>query len=190
MIKAELREIYLRERKRISSTELHQHSFKIYQQFFSHIDLSFTKVVHSFIPIVKNGEPDTWLIIDRIRREFPHVRLTIPRINAATNSLENFFFEGLHQLEENKMGIKQPKQGIPTPTQKIDLVLVPLLIFDEQGNRVGYGKGYYDKFLATCRPDCQRIGISIFPPVKSIQDTNVHDIKLTACLTPEKIYSF
>lgn len=190
MIKAELRKIYLHERKNISEADLHQRSFQIYQQFFSQIDLSFIKVVHSFIPIVRNGEPDTWLIIDRMRREFPHIRLSIPRINSATNSLENFFFEGLHQLEENKMGIKQPKQGIPTDAQKIDLVLVPLLIFDEQGNRVGYGKGYYDQFLATCRPDCQKIGISVFPPIKSIDDLNNQDFKLTACITPEKMYSF
>lgn len=190
MIKAELREIYLRERKSISSTELHQRSFNIYQQFFSYVDLSFTRIVHTFIPIAKNREPDTWLIIDRIRREFPHIRLSVPKINTTTHSLQNFFFEGLHQLEENKMGIKQPKQGVPTESQKIDLVLVPLLIFDEQGNRVGYGKGYYDKFLATCRPDCQKIGISIFPPVQSIQDTDEYDFKLTACVTPEKIYQF
>jgi 5-formyltetrahydrofolate cyclo-ligase len=190
MIKAELRKRYLQKRKNVSASELHQRSFNIYQQFFSYVDLSFIKIVHTFIPIAKNGEPDTWLIIDRIRREFPHIRLSVPKIDTATHSMENFFFEGLHQLEENKMGIKQPKQGVPTESQKIDLVLVPLLIFDEQGNRVGYGKGYYDKFLATCRADCQKIGISIFPPVQSIQDTNDHDFKLTACVTPEKIYQF
>lgn len=190
MTKAELRKHYLQKRKEVNSTELHQLSYKIYQQFFSFVDLSFIKIVHTFIPIIKNGEPDTWLIIDRIRREFPHIRLSIPRINTATHTLENFFFEGLHQLEENKMGIKQPKQGIPTASQKIDLVLVPLLIFDEKGNRVGYGKGYYDKFLATCRLDCQKIGISIFPAVKIIQDTSDYDIKLTTCVTPEKIYQF
>ncbi len=190
MIKAELRKIYLQKRKGISAAEFQQFNYKICEQFFSHVDLSFIKVVHTFIPITKNGEVDTWPIIDRIRREFPHTRLSIPRVNTNSNSLENIFFEGLHQLEESKMGIKEPRQGSPTDATKIDLVLVPLLTFDQSGHRVGYGKGYYDKFLACCRNDCQKIGLSFFAPVESIEDVNEQDFKLTACITPEKVYKF
>ena len=107
MTKVELRKRYLQKRKDVTSTELHQLSYNIYQQFFAFVDLSSIKIVHTFIPIAKNGEPDTLLIIDRIRREFPHIRISIPKINTAIDSMENFFFEGLHQLEENSMGIKQ-----------------------------------------------------------------------------------
>jgi len=189
MTKADLRTIYLQKRKSVAEEQYQLYSRSICELFFSHIDLSFTKVVHSFLPITTNREPDTWLIIDRIRREFPHIRLSIPRINKKTDLLENFFFEGLHQLEENSWGIKQPKQGIPTPTEKIDLVLVPLLVFDNTGNRVGYGKGYYDRFLATCRPDCRKIGLSLFPGIEKVP-ANQQDIQLNQCITPETIYSF
>ncbi|HCM77120.1 MAG TPA: 5-formyltetrahydrofolate cyclo-ligase [Cytophagales bacterium] len=188
--KTALRTYYLEKRKTISEQEYLQYNLRIAERFFSFIDLSFVKVVHSFLPLTSNKEPDTWLIIDRIRREFPHIRLSIPRINRKTDSLENFFFEGLHQLEENNWGIQQPKQGTPTPPEKIDLVLVPLLIFDEAGHRVGYGKGYYDRFLATCRKDCKKIGLSLFPPITKISDANEKDFPLTACLTPENSYYF
>lgn len=139
--------------------------------------------------MVHNREPDTWLIIERLRREFPHIRLSIPRINPKNDVLENFYFEGLHQLEENNWGIKQPKQGTPTEGAKIDMVLVPLLAFDKRGHRVGYGKGYYDRFLTTCRPECLKIGLSLFPPLEKIPD-EAQDIALDGCVTPEGVLQF
>ena len=86
--------------------------------------------------------------------------------------------------------IPEPKQGIPTPTDKIALVIVPLLAFDKSGARVGYGKGFYDKFLKGCRPDCKKIGLSFFEPIEQISDTNEFDINLTHCITPNKLYQF
>lgn len=190
MTKAELRKTYLEKRITITEGEYLQFSQRICDQFFSVIDLSFIKVVHTFLPIITNKEPDTWLMIERIRREFPHIMFSLPRINKKTDSLENIFFEGLHQLEENNWGIQQPKHGVPTPSDKIDLVLVPLLAFDTTGHRVGYGKGYYDRFLASCRKDCLKVGISFFSPVKKIEDTIESDFRLTSCLTPEQFFTF
>lgn len=190
MTKAELRKEYLERRKSITESAYFQLNRAITERFFSSTDLSFVKVVHSFLPIAANREFDTWLILDRIRREFPHVRLSIPRINKSTGLLDNFYFEGLHQLESNNWGIQQPRQGIPTEHEKIDLVLVPLLAFDKTGHRVGYGKGYYDKFLATCRHDCQKVGVSFFSPIEKIADTSSTDYRLTSCLTPERKFTF
>ena len=190
MTKSELRKVYLEKRKEITEAAYLQFNHAISERFFSLVDLSFVKVVHSFLPITANKEFDTWLIIDRIRREFPHIRLSIPRINKKTDLLENFYFEGLHQLESNSWGIQQPKQGDPIKNEKIDLVIVPLLAFDRTGHRVGYGKGYYDRFLSTCRKDCKKIGVSFFPPINKISDTTEYDFRLTSCLTPEQTISF
>jgi 5-formyltetrahydrofolate cyclo-ligase len=104
--------------------------------------------------------------------------------------MENIFFEGLHQLEKNGWGISEPKQGVPTPSEKIDLVIVPLLAFDKQGHRVGYGKGFYDRFLKECRPDCQKVGLSMFDPENQSIETNEHDVLLSLCITPTKEYKF
>jgi 5-formyltetrahydrofolate cyclo-ligase len=190
MTKQQLRKIYLEKRKALPEGEYTQLNFQLYQNFFSNVELSFIKVVHTFIPITSKREPDTWLIIDRIRREYPHIRISIPRINTDHNELENFFFEGLHQLGTNAWGIQEPKQGLPTESEKIDMVLVPLLACDVAGHRVGYGKGYYDKFLKHCRPDVKKIGISLFEPVDAINDIHSADIPLTALLTPTEFHTF
>ncbi len=187
MTKAELRKTYLQKRLSLGSEYL-DFSRQICNQVFSHFDLLTIKVIHTFLPIEKNKEPDTWLIIDKIKKEFPAVRISIPRVR--NNKLENFFFEGMHQLEKNKWEIPEPKAGISTAVENIDLVFVPLLAFDDNGNRVGYGKGFYDTFLKECRPTCKKVGLAFFEPVDSIDDTKEFDVPLTHCITPEKIYIF
>ncbi|MBL0741553.1 5-formyltetrahydrofolate cyclo-ligase [Chryseolinea lacunae] len=190
MTKDALRKLYLQKRQALTEADYAQLNFQLYQNFFFNVDLSFINVLHTFLPLQKNKEPDTWIIVDRIRREFPHVRLVVPRIEASSGTLENIFFEGLHQIEKNKWDIPEPKQGVPAASEKIDMVLVPLLACDERGQRVGYGKGFYDKFLATCRPDCKTVGISFFEPVERIDDVNALDVPLQHCLTPTAFHTF
>lgn len=189
MTKSELRKLYLQKRLALSEAEYLRLNRLICDRFFSSIDLSFINVLHTFLPIREKREVDTWLLIDRIRREFPHIRLSLPKINEQ-GEIENIYFEGLHQLEKNSWGIEEPRHGVPTTIEKIDLILVPLLCFDKQGNRVGYGKGFYDKFLAACKPECKKIGLSLFEVEKKITDTNDFDIQLDNCVTPLGLVSF
>lgn len=190
MNKQDLRKIYLQKRTALTEAEYAQLNFQLYQKFFSSIDLSFVNVLHTFLPIVSKKEVDTWLIIDRIRREFPHIRLAVPKVNPQTGVFDSYFFEGLHQLATNAWGIAEPKQGIPVEAEKVDVVLIPLLAFDKHGHRIGYGKGFYDKFLATCRPDCKKIGLSLFDAAEKINDTNAFDVQLNACITPQTVIQF
>lgn len=190
MTKPEFRKRYLEKRKNLTEVEFIQYNLQLYHLFFTHFDLSFKKVIHLFLPMAKNNEPDTWQIIDRIRREFAHIRIAIPRVNNTNDTLENFYFEGLHAIENNAWGIPEPNGGHPVLSHDIDMVLTPLLVFDEKGNRIGYGKGFYDKFLKDCRPDCEKIGLSFFDPIEQITDTNQYDVKLNACITPKGVYTF
>ncbi|HYG03682.1 MAG TPA: 5-formyltetrahydrofolate cyclo-ligase [Chryseosolibacter sp.] len=190
MTKAEARKQYLQKRNSLTEGEFAQLSRNLSDVFFSSLDLSFVNVLHTFLPIHKNNEPDTWMIIDRARREYPHIRIAVPKINPDNASLDNFYFEGWHQLEKNTWGIPEPKQGVPVPAEKIDMILVPLLAVDKKGNRVGYGRGFYDKFLATVNPNTQKIGLSFFAPVDSLTDMLATDIKLTGVITPKEALQF
>jgi 5-formyltetrahydrofolate cyclo-ligase len=190
MTKQELRTLYLQKRSQVSASVYHNLSISISKNLFQTVDLSVVHVIHTFLPIEKNKEPNTFFIIERLQKEFSHIKISVPKVNYTTHMLESFYFEGIDQLEENVWNILEPKKGILTNPKTIDIVLVPLIVFDKLGHRTGYGKGYYDKFLPDCRPDCKKIGISLFEPVDKIDDVGDHDQKLDLAITPTAAHYF
>ena len=93
-------------------------------------------------------------------------------------------------IKKNKWNIPEPIDGIEIPSEKIDVVFVPLLAFDEKGHRLGYGKGFYDIFLASCKPDVIKVGVSFFEAENAIPELETSDIALNYCVTPNKTYIF
>ncbi|MDP2160837.1 MAG: 5-formyltetrahydrofolate cyclo-ligase, partial [Flavobacterium sp.] len=91
---------------------------------------------------------------------------------------------------KNDYGIPEPVDGLEVPVAKIDVVFVPLLAYDKNGHRVGYGKGFYDRFLSECKPTTIKIGLSFFEPEDLIEDVFESDIQLNYCITPQTIYIF
>jgi 5-formyltetrahydrofolate cyclo-ligase len=92
--------------------------------------------------------------------------------------------------QRNAYGLTEPKSGEPIDPGDIDVIFVPLLACDITGHRVGYGKGFYDKFLVQCNSDVVKIAFSYFEPVDKIDDADVFDVPLDFCITPEKVYEF
>jgi 5-formyltetrahydrofolate cyclo-ligase len=190
MLKAELRKIYLAAQKRLSPAERAEKSGQIAGNFFSGFDLSEIRFLHCFLPIEKFNEIDTKLIFERVRREFPHIETLVPRVDFQRNEIENLKFTPEMILTQNQWSIHEPSHGETVETVEIDLVLVPLLCFDGRGFRVGYGKGFYDKLLKNCRPDCLKIGLSYFAAIEEITDAQEFDVKLDFCVTSDKIRQF
>jgi len=93
-------------------------------------------------------------------------------------------------VEVCALGPRQARSQQSGEVELIDIALVPLLCFDLIGHRVGYGGGYYDKFLAACRPDCKKVGLSVFDPVESISDIEPHDVRLDFAITPDRLWKF
>ena len=112
----------------------------------------------------------------------------IPKVISNTQ-LAHYLLTDATKLKVNQWNVLEPINGIEVEPKKLQVVFVPLLAYDCYGNRVGYGKGYYDKFLAKCRGECIKIGLSFFTPEKKIL-TSPLDIKLNFCVTAKKIYDF
>jgi 5-formyltetrahydrofolate cyclo-ligase len=93
------------------------------------------------------------------------------------------------KIEVNRFGIPEPVEGIEVSPTSIDVIFVPLLAFDKAGNRLGYGKGFYDIFLKQCPASVLKVGLSLFPAEDAIP-AETHDQPLDYCITPSKIYSF
>jgi 5-formyltetrahydrofolate cyclo-ligase len=101
----------------------------------------------------------------------------------------DFYFE-TETLQLNAFGIQEPLPFNLVPPNLIDAMLVPLLGFDLKGHRVGYGKGYYDRYLVSANKWMQKIGISYLEPIDNFTDTNEFDVPLNTCITPWKTYEF
>jgi len=187
MNKSALREIYLSKQRSISATMRAQKSKAAVYNFFRNFDFSGINVLHCFISIEKFNEIDTKPLLQRIWEEFPQIITVVPRINFKTGEMQNLKFAAATDLVPNIWNIYEPSHDELVETEKIDMVLVPLLCFDERGYRVGYGKGFYDKFLSRCRIDCVKIGFSYFEPVEEIQDVSEFDVTLDFFITPDDI---
>jgi 5-formyltetrahydrofolate cyclo-ligase len=187
MTKAEIRKQYITKRKQLSQAEYNCLNQELLQQF-QQLDLSAVKVIHLFLPIHERKEPDTFLIRQWLEANHPQITRVFPKADFAHHTMQNFADDESLELAVNAFGIPEPVVGnLINPTQ-IDLVLVPLLAFDKQGYRVGYGKGFYDRFLAQCRPEVQSVGLSFFEPVNYISDINSFDIKMDLCITPNHLF--
>lgn len=186
MKKAELRKIYLVRQKNLSPVERIEKSRAVAEHFFRFFDLTKIEFLHCFLPIEKYNEIETTFIFRKIWREYPKIETLAPRVNFQTGEIENLRYTPETELARNVWHISEPTGNELIETEKIDLVLAPLLHCDQRGFRVGYGKGFYDKFLSRCRRDCLKIGLSYFEPTGIIADVNEFDVKLDYCITPEK----
>jgi 5-formyltetrahydrofolate cyclo-ligase len=185
MTKEEIRKHYLTLRLSLPDSELKKLSQNICDIFFESIDFSGIQTIHIFLPIKSKKEPDTWLIIEKLRKEHPLIHISVPKMNDEIK-LINYYFESNDQLKENKWGVPEPQFGKITPVDKIDLAIVPMIAADQNGHRVGYGKGYYDRFLKEYRTDCKKVGLSMFEPVERISNIGSFDIKLDLIITPSR----
>jgi 5-formyltetrahydrofolate cyclo-ligase len=188
MTKSELRQRFLERRKALSPAERAEKSRRIAELFFANTNLSEIKLLHTFIPLENRHEVDTSLITHEVWSRSPKIQVAVPRVNFKTGEVESLGYTAEIELIENAWGLREPGDGELLDPQAIDLVLVPLVCFDERGYRVGYGKGFYDKFLSNCRPDCLKVGLGFFPAVDRIDDVHEGDIPLDRCVTPEHVY--
>ena len=186
MNKKELRQFFLLKRQKLS--RLDEQSQAISQQFFHFFDLGKIKKVHVFLPILRQNEINTWLLIDEFRQNHPHVNIIISKSNFQTYRMESYILESHTQLIENNWGIPEPIDAKKCPDNTIDMILMPLLCFDKQGFRVGYGKGFYDRFLLQCKKNIIKIGLSLFEPVIKIDDIHENDVKMDYCVMTHCVF--
>ena len=142
---------------------------------------------HLFLPIERQLEVNTEFLLHILQGKDKSV--VISKSNFEDSSLSHFLLEDHTRIVTNAYGIPEPEDGIEIPANRLDVVFIPLLAFDERGNRLGYGKGFYDRFLAGCKPEVVKIGLSFFPAEKQIQSSPT-DVPLDYCITPEKVYEF
>lgn len=181
MKKQQLREEYKLKRKALSDEEIKIFEKSICLQI-RNLDFSLVQNVHVFLPIKRQKEVNTYPIIDFLRKI--DKQIIISKSNFENNTLTHYIFEKRTELLINKWGIPEPINAIEINVKNIDLVFVPLLISDKKHYRVGYGKGFYDRFLSECKSSVKTIGLNFFSPIQEIEDVGVFDVPLDKVIYP------
>jgi 5-formyltetrahydrofolate cyclo-ligase len=187
--KKELRKIYLNKRAKLTMQEMHAFLASMVDCFrevpiLAHgLTLSYNAIVDK-----KEVDPD---VFEQVHNEENNPRgICYPAADFASGDMTAFMDDEDLVWENPGFGLTQPRSGKRVDPLDIDIVFVPLLAFDEQGFRLGYGKGFYDRFLKTCRPDVLKIGFCWFEAETSLPEIGAHDVPLNYCVTPQRLYVF
>lgn len=189
MKKVELRAAYKQKRNELTNAEVAELDQQIFRELCAY-DWSKITYLHCYLAMAKFKEYDTMKFIHWIWEHSPHTQIVISKSDFETRQLKHYIFDQDTQLVPNPWGIPEPVDAIEIDTLKIEAVLAPLLVVDEFGNRIGYGKGFYDRFFASCNSSVLRTGISYFSPVALIEDIGEWDVPIELVFTPGKTYCF
>ena len=187
MNKKALRALYKQKRAAISSEQQALLSQQIALQTLQ-LPIWDKQVFHSFLSITSFGEVDTAPLIRLLQER--EKTLVVSRTLMETVRMEHFLYDPNQIEANNKWHIPEPQGGIPIKSEEIEVVFVPLLAYDTAGNRIGYGKGFYDNFLGECKADTPKVGLSFFPAEPHIEDIREGDIPLDYVVTPEGVFKF
>lgn len=186
MKKSEFRKIYLEKRNNLSQDEISLLSKRIFKNFINYFKPVSDQKIHIFIPIEKFKEINTQIFIDYFLSR--NIKIFVPKI-VDTKLISVEIFSDT-QFETNNWGISEPVSNEDSEVLDFDFVITPLLYCDFKGNRVGYGKGFYDQFFENISKDSKKIGVNYFNPDDMIDDVWENDIPLDYLVTPIEVLSF
>tara|TARA_R110000868_G_scaffold124959_4_gene330082 strand:+ start:11201 stop:11761 length:561 start_codon:yes stop_codon:yes gene_type:complete len=186
MLKKDLRLKFLAERALFLPKQISELSLEISNKALQIPIWDYTNY-HLFLSIPQKNEVDTSYLLSILHGKDKNI---IVSKMVGEIDLTHFLLTDNTLIKINKWNVPEPVDGIEINPSKIDVVFIPLLAFDTKGNRIGYGKGYYDNFLSQCRKDVLKVGLSFFEPVVTIADVLESDVPLDYCVTPNKIYKF
>lgn len=187
MNKKELRAKYKALRQELSLDEIEDKSLAIANRMLQ-LDIWEKTYFHLFLTIEEQKEVETEFVLQILAGKDKEI--LVSKCDFESCGMTNYLLTDNTKFQKNQYNIYEPVDGIEVPNSKIEVVFVPLLAYDKLGNRVGYGKGFYDNFLSKCPEDVIKVGLSFFEPEETIEDISLSDIRLDYCVTPTAIHSF
>ncbi|UZO82138.1 5-formyltetrahydrofolate cyclo-ligase [Aquimarina sp. ERC-38] len=183
--KQEIRKYYKQKRAALSEENIAELSIAIANQLLNLPIWEFS-YFHTFLTIEKQNEVDTSYLLHILQGKDKNI--LVSSSNFRDMSMSHYLLTDHTKLKVNTYGIPEPVDAIEVAVERIEVVFVPLLACDLHGNRIGYGKGFYDRFLSTCKTDVIKVGLSFFEPLDKIAEISTHDQKINYLVTPYKIY--
>ncbi len=182
MNKEELRKEMKNLRKNISKEEIYAKSDLICNNLFTLDVIKNAKTVMVYISAF--NEVRTQAIIQKLIDD--KKRVSAPITNEENKSMNAYYFDDLSRLVKGAYGILEPPMENMCDISKIDVVIVPGIAFDKNGNRMGFGEGYYDRFLADFKGT--KIGIGYKFQCENNIIADEYDIAMDYVINEEDIY--
>lgn len=187
MLKSAARKELLSKRKNLTASECLRWDDLLLIQF-QKLDFSNLQTLGNYYPLENKNEPNSLLFSRFLKHMIPDIQMVYPVVNTVTATID--FYKESEEIQYNDWGIAEPKSTEMVEPISVDAVIVPLIGFDLRGHRIGYGKGFYDKYFENYPKHRPRIGVSYFEPISNIEDTHEFDVPLTHCITPWNSYEF
>jgi 5-formyltetrahydrofolate cyclo-ligase len=187
--KKELRTAYKSCRKALSENDIDEQSLLIANQSLN-LNIWDHVTYHLFLSIAEQKEVQTEYLLHILQGKDKNV--VVSKSNFENHSMTHYLLTDQTNLKKNAYNIPEPegKGLIEIQPVTIDVVFIPLLVADEKGSRIGYGKGFYDRFLANCKPEVVKIGLSFFEPLSEEIEVGEFDVKLDYLITPREVFKF
>lgn len=174
--KNDLRKEYSKRRQALTIDQVEEYSLQIANKTLE-LDVWDYSNYHIFLPIDRQKEVNTEYLLHILQGKDKNV--IISKSNFKDFSMSHYLLTDQTKIINNRYGIPEPDEnGLPIDESRLDVIFIPLLAVDRYGNRVGYGKGFYDRFLRNCKPDVVKIGLSFFEPLDTKIESNMFDIRL------------
>lgn len=186
MEKKQFRTVYQNKRDTLTQEDIDTLSLSIANNLLK-LPIWHKTYYHIFLSIEHKKEIDTSYILHILQGR--DKSLVVPKVDFKSGEIQSILLQENTTIKLSSYGIPEPDDGIELSPDRMDVVFVPLLAFDKNGNRLGYGKGFYDRLLAQCSPECVFIGLSFFEPEDLLPHSD-WDIPLHHCVTPHKTHSF
>tara|TARA_Y100000815_G_scaffold262398_1_gene275693 strand:- start:508 stop:1071 length:564 start_codon:yes stop_codon:yes gene_type:complete len=185
--KPDLRQKYKALRQALSNDQIEDFSLAIANQLLK-LDIWNYSFYHLFLTIEEQKEVNTEYILNILAGKDKNI--VISKSNFRDYSMTHYLLTDGTKIIKSDYNIPEPVDGIEIKSSQLDVVFIPLLTFDKEGHRIGYGKGFYDRFLANCQPETLKIGLSFFEVEEGIFETSDNDVKLDYCVTPNQALHF
>lgn len=187
MIKKQIRQQLRAQIAGISPAELHERSVRACSRLAHTPEYARSEIIMVFLSLPT--EVDTTTLVLQAWRD--RKRVLAPKVSWEQRRMLPIQIDSLSDdLSESVLGIREPADGVPIPLADIDLVIVPGIGFDMTGNRLGRGRGFYDRFLAHRDWAGVACGLALQDQVLEAVPVSEHDMRVQMLVTDTTVYRF
>ena len=158
----------------MSDADKEQQSTAICHSLKAHIAVTGARVVALFSPLP--DEPRIWPLVEDLSKS---MAVLLPRIEG---DVMNFYCYSPESMSSGAFGILEPVGGEPVAPYEIDVMVVPGVAFTLTGDRMGRGKGYYDKYMSLEEFRAVKIGVCYDVQLVDVLPTEIHDVKIDSII--------